>query len=480
MKKRILSAVLTLILCITMLPSAAVFAAEPQAQTELESYAAQAYSDWAAADLETGNSYGIIPSSWFQKDMTAPITKAQLRVLLAGLRNKLLNTECVDTANETPVSLGQSFTVGDVLETLYNQATDYQFTPVLTMKDTNYLNFMKNNGIYTGKNGEQTLKDSCSLEQACVIATRLVTVIYDQLDAESKGFFYVTKANGNTVYMLGSIHFGSNDIYPLNDKIIKAYQESDALAVELNLYNQSGAMELLQLAQYTDGTTLKDHISADTYQKVITFAKTLGYDEKTIAMFKPWYLYISFTSLSATNSGTTAEAAQSAGLGIDMSFINNALVNNKPVLEVEGYGSQARMLDSFSDELEEYLLNETITAVNEVVAGKSDSGSDSLEEMLALWRKGEEKDFEKYSSFEYEYQDTLEDASSAKEKEFLAEMKEKMFTIRDAGMADYIDGLLKGKDSKTYFVVVGSAHYVSNYDVIDILTKKGYEITQIK
>ncbi len=55
-----------------------------------------------------------------------------------------------------------------------------------------------------------------------------------------------------------------------------------------------------------------------------------------------------------------------------------------------------------------------------------------------------------------------------------------MITKRDIGMAAYIDMLLKGEGSTTYFVVVGSGHFISAYSVLDILKEKGYEITQIK
>jgi uncharacterized protein YbaP (TraB family) len=47
-------------------------------------------------------------------------------------------------------------------------------------------------------------------------------------------------------------------------------------------------------------------------------------------------------------------------------------------------------------------------------------------------------------------------------------------------MAEYIDTLLNMEGSTTYFVIVGSSHYISEYSVLDILEEKGYEITQIK
>ena len=483
MKKRVLSVLLTLVLCFTLIPSGAVYAAQQDKQNadEIQSMAtAQNFSSWVLQDLMVGSTYGVYPDIWTTKDMTGAINQAQLRVLIAGLRYKIVKTDCVTDTTEKNISLKQSYTVDDVMKIMFDLMKNYTFTKDLGLDKTTYIKFMTENGIFTGKNGEQARKDICSIEQACAITTRTVTVLYDKLDAASKGFFYVTKANGNTVYMLGSIHMANNDVYPMSNEIIKAFQSADALAVEVNLYDQAGAMDFLQYAVYTDGTKLKDHLSADTYQKIVTLAQSFGYTEQMISMYKPWYLYTAFNSLSMTNSGSREEATQGATLGIDMNFLQNAMVSSKPILEVEGYASQAKMLDSFSDGLEEYLLNETITSINDVVAGKSDSGADSLDEMLALWRSGDAEKFQKYSSFEYEYKDLLTDASSANEKKYIEELKDKLFTQRDKTMAAYIDSLLTSKGNKTYFVVVGSGHYVSDYDVIDILKEKGYEVNQIK
>jgi uncharacterized protein YbaP (TraB family) len=482
MKKRILSFLMTLVICFTLLPSAAAFAATNEQDSNISSFAAQPCSTWAKSDLAVGITYGIYPSDWTSSDMTAPITQAEFRVLLAGLRNKILNTNCVTETAKENVKLKKYQTVDEVIKNLYNVAASYTFTKDLKLKEMDYLKFMKDNGIYTGKNGEQKLKSTCSMEQACVMATRLITVVYDQLDAASKGFFYVAKANGNTVYMLGSIHMATNDIYPISDEIIKAYQASDALAVEVNLNNQAGALEFLQAALYKDGTTLKDHVSAETYQKAMALAKAYGANEKMLSMNKPWYIYSMFNSLALTNSGTTEEAEKGIALGVDMYFLTNAIENKKPVLEVEGYDKQGKMLDSFSDGLQEFLLNGVITEINKINSGKAatSSGADGLDAMLAAWKTGDEKEFAPYGSFENEYKDTLTSATTEKEKEYLVELQDKLFTKRDTAMADYIEGLLTSKEAKTYFVVVGGFHYVSNNDVIDMLTKRGYTISQIK
>lgn len=65
-------------------------------------------------------------------------------------------------------------------------------------------------------------------------------------------------------------------------------------------------------------------------------------------------------------------------------------------------------------------------------------------------------------------------------KKYYDEYYKALITKRDLKRANYIDNLLKSKDNKTYFVVVGALHYTSEYSVIDILKEKGYEIQQVK
>jgi uncharacterized protein YbaP (TraB family) len=483
MKKRLLSLLLILVLCITMIPNVQVLAAEQKSETidELKSYAeGQTFSDWVLGDLLVAETYGLYPIAWHNKDMTVPITAAKLQVLLVGLRHKMFDTDVVQSATEPSYKISQKLTVEDVINQLYGIVAAYSFTSELVLKDVKALTFMKENGIYTGKNGELALKDTCSIEQACVIATRLVTVIYDKLDAASKGFLWKTEANGNTVYMFGSIHLANTQMYPLSNKVLAAFKTSEALAVEVNILSQAGAMELLNLAVYTDGTGLKDHVSKDVYDKVIALGASLGLPEAQIAMFKPWYLYISFNSLSATESGTMEAAAAEAMLGIDMNFLNNAMLSGKPILEVEGYLTQGMMLDSFSDELEEYLLAATLEAVSQNQTGADDSSAEVINTMQEMWSNGDEEGLKKYLSFEYEYQDILTDAANEAELKVLTEFNNKLFIERNKTMAAYIEGLLKAESGHTYFVVVGAGHYIGDANIIEILKKQGYEVTAIK
>lgn len=526
MKKRILSLLIAMVLCFSLLPVMKVSAATGTNNTNVITAAdntddqldvdldeddldeddlniddlsslfgealdtIQEESGWTLNELLQAYRYGIIPDTWFEKDPSKPIRQEQLLVLLAQIRIKILQSGCV-TDNPDPLykDLMKNMSVEKVLNTYYYLISSLKYKNDLGTDGMTAIAYMKDNGIYTGKNGEPALKDTCTMMQACAYAARVVTCVYDKLDAGSKGFLWKATNGGNTVYMLGSIHVGTKQIYPFSKDILEAYKASDSLVLEVNLFDLKGLASLDQLSVYSDGTTLKDHVSAETYQKVISAAEELGMDEASASMFKAWFWYllmptINYLSDSDADSDTESDITgitnisgdtTSSLLGIDMNFLIDAYLQDKPVMEIEGYEKQYQVFDSFSDQLQEYLLKTTLDGTDD---SSQEDDTESINSMLELWHEGDVDTFLKDYSINEEYSEAGE--LSDLDKKLYDEFVDKLLTKRNQGMADYIDNLLKSDGSNTYFVVVGSNHYISNYSVLDILKSKGYTITQIK
>src|SRR5690606_20716313 len=95
----------------------------------------------------------------------------------------------------------------------------------------------------------------------------------------SKGYTWKIEKDGNTAYLTGSMHVGDTKMYPLRDEIEQAFDSSDKLAVEVIIsqgFDEETMKEMIAIATYSDGTTLKDHISADTYALVQRFLTEIG------------------------------------------------------------------------------------------------------------------------------------------------------------------------------------------------------------
>lgn len=479
MKKRILSLLLAMTMIFSLFSAGTAYA-----QTEAENTSQQSYSMWAYNDLLVGDTYGIYPYTWYQKGMQKPITASQLRTLISGLRQKLLKTDCVIDYDDIRIKTHNNMTVKEVLEALYALISSYNFKGDISVVDgETAVKYMAKVGAYTGNEYELSLDDICSVEQACVIATRLVTYIYDALDAASKGFLWEIKSGGNTAYLLGSVHLADYDIYPFSNKILEAYASADYLGVEIDLFNPAvdGNAILAKYGIYNDGTTLKDHVSEETYQKTVQICSAFGMTEDVVAMYEPWALYIIFSSYANSASETDEEANLAKYLGIDMKFMIDAYSYGKPVIELEGYELQMSILDSFSDELQETLLNNTMDSLAHVQDGNESLDSILLDVILDYWHDGDVEGFMKniaplLAASESTVADDVDDKAQALNKEY----NTKIFTERDTKMAEKIDQFLRAEGSTTYFIVVGTGHYISNHSVLDILKEKGYEINQIK
>lgn len=471
--KKILSFLLVLAMCITLIT--------PFQTKEVQAAEGITVSTWTLGDLIHGDTYGIYPLTWYEKDLTGAITQQQLRSLYFGVRNKLVNSDSVDEVRFENLQMDESITVKEVLEVFYTLLSNYDYSVDMGLSlGLDPVTYMQQIGVYSGQNGEQGLEELCTTEQAMVIATRLIAIVYEAQDASSKGFLWELKSGKNTVYMLGSIHLASTDIYPFSNKLWQAFNSSDALVVEANLYDTQDVTTFMQMMYYTDGTTLKDHVSQEAYEAAIKAAAVMGITEEQAAYIKPWALYLTFESFTLTDASDNTLTAQ---LGIDMNLLTNAIIYQKPIYAIEGAQKQGMILDSFSAELQEYLLltysNSLINmASGALVDSQDDSNEETLDVLFDSWKDGDvEKFLQLYST---DGEDTLAEELP---KEILAygeEFNEKFFVQRDDAMADYIDKLLKAEGENTYFVVVGSLHYINEYSVLDRLVEKGYEFTQIK
>jgi uncharacterized protein YbaP (TraB family) len=256
---------------------------------------------------------------------------------------------------------------------------------------------------------------------------------------------------GNVVYLLGSIHIANSDMYPLRSEITKAFDESDYLVVEADITKANAPeaqKQVLELSTYKDGTTLKDHVSAETYAKLEKLLKDNGLPAGAFDTFKPWSVSTTVDYLKAMQSG------YDGNIGIDMHFLTQAIERKVPIVELESIEFQLDMLDGFSPELQEEMLVSSIENYYETESG--------MEELSGMWVSGDEEKLLAITNETGEHE----------------ELNKAMLTDRNIPMAEKIDGYLKGKEAATYFVVVGAAHMLGEDGIVPLLEKKGYKVTR--
>jgi len=445
MKKKWLGLFMTLVILITTLSP--VWAAE---QPTMD------VSKWAISTLNEGEKYGVYPIEWYYDAFKSEISSERLETLLEGVDAKLatvgkkVDFKALDTAGDR--------TREDVLIRLYNLLGSYGL-----VEGDDAIAYMQSKGIVKGTNKGIELKLACSAEQAVVLAIHTVQAAFDKMDAGAKGMFWKVEKNNNTVYLLGSIHVGSTSLYPLDNDITDAFNLSDTLLVEADMINSAAGVEYyMSKAVYSDGTTIKDHISAALYTKLLTVFEKYNLDPAVYGTFKPWVLANELNAFSMTSSETAEEKAKSANLGIDMSLTINAYLSQKPVVELEGIPYQTDLFDNLTQVYQEEFLGSTIENILNPGDGDVSENAQLLTKWLGYWIAGDLTHFKE--SFA---------ATSGSDDSELTTM---LFGKRDVDMTDKIQKLLDQEGQATYFVVVGSGHFITDNSIVDLLTEKGYKV----
>ena len=290
-----------------------------------------------------------------------------------------------------------------------------------------------------------------------IITTTTTSSPKDEVSA-SPLLYRVTDADGDVVWLFGSIHVGKKAFYPLPNYITDALKGSDGLAVEFDIINfesnLSAQTAALSKLVYTDGSTIRDHLSEEVYQKAVSVLKELNIYNKLYDYYMP-ALWSSLIDSSLLDS-------EAVSLGIDRHMIEMAYELDLRVYDIESAKLQYGIMASFSDKLQETLLLSSMEGYND-----TDTYVREVNALMDLWASGDAKALRTYLSSEGEEIPPEEEA-------IYKEYTTKMQTDRDKSMTAYVaDALNRGKE---LFVCVGAAHVVSEGAMIDQLLADGYVV----
>lgn len=433
-------------------------------------------SAWAMEAVMEGQNYGIYPLTWHE-NFKAKITKAQIATLKKGISEKIQSISGVKLKENAIDEQVKGNTRGEVLRGLFLVLKNYEYPVDLGLDEIDAIEFMQKNNILSGNTKDFKLNRVCTIEEAIVFGTRITDWVYNQLDAGSKGYFWKVEGGKNDVYLFGSIHAADARLYPFTQEILEAYDTADVIGFEIDTSDEADYNKFANLALYDDGSSLKDHVSEETYDLLLSCKEAIGLTETQLNKFKVWYLSNYVSTLSLSDIREVEESQEAVEYGIDNYFFYKAYYDDKEIYPLESYEIQAKMFDSFSDELQEYLL---LGNLYNLLYSEDSSEALSEEEIkamndqwLTLMKAGDIEGFKVYYDTS-----NVDLGNEVLTKEYI----DKLLTNRDAKMAEKIEGCLNNETGNTYFIIVGAAHYISARDnsVIDQLKAKGYTVTQIK
>lgn len=266
---------------------------------------------------------------------------------------------------------------------------------------------------------------------------------------------------GNVLYMLGTMHMITDDTFPLPDYVMDVYNNCSGIAVEYDISQITSDMQQMQdfyaKLVYTDGTTVKDHISSDTYEKLKKYmTDNYMYNEMMDS-------YTAGFWASQVEAVAIADIGKMDVNGVDAKFIEMAQKDNKEVISIETIDIQTNALTAASDELSDHMISDTIDK-----ALDKPSYTKDFAEMYDTWASGDVDGLDIEGDID-ELPDDLKDD--------YAEYADIILYDRNSGMADKAEEFLK--NGKNYFFMVGAAHFAGGKGVDDLLEAKGYKVERV-
>jgi uncharacterized protein YbaP (TraB family) len=267
--------------------------------------------------------------------------------------------------------------------------------------------------------------------------------------ARRQGLLWKVTSGANAVYVLGSIHMASEDLYPLPPHVETAFQKSSVLVVEFDI-NKLGPVQMQKLltayAFYPPGDSLWQHLHPEAEAVVRRLCESASNCEE-MARLKPWAISLMVSATAVQANGLRPE------LGIDKHFLDEA-AGRMRVEQMESAEAQTRMLAQIPDAEQEQFLLQSMRDV--------DRQRQYGQELQDAWLAGSANRME--SLLAKAFQDS-------------ADLERRMLGNRNPHMADEIERCLKS--GQPAFAVMGAFHLFGKEGILRLLEGRGYRVKQV-
>jgi len=261
----------------------------------------------------------------------------------------------------------------------------------------------------------------------------------------------VTAPSGQTMYIFGSIHATTADLYPLSSVVMDAFHRSDYLALEIW---GSSTPTFTDLLTYADGRTITDDISYELYKSAVAIFVELEMPYDTLDSFMPPVWHSMLAGVAVEKSSLSTE------YGLEVFFALEAQRDGMDILSIECIIELSELFSSMSTLLQEGLIEKYLD-VNRV--------ANLYNRIYRSWRLGDEAGL---LELRLEYLEMLGDDA------LVAEYTATILTQRDIQMTDRAEQFMS-EEIKVFFVV-GAFHVIGENSVIDLLIQRGYVVERIR
>ncbi len=269
---------------------------------------------------------------------------------------------------------------------------------------------------------------------------------------DSKALIWQIQSDTATVFILGSMHFADDNLYPLNQTIEKSFEACQNLVLEIDplAVDQQAVQSYIQKRGYYQGAeSVVDHTTPEVFHLLESYVNHNALPAATIYKMKPGMIALTLSSMQLERLGYSPDK------GIDIYFARKAKEAAKPITSLETLNDQLDML--FTMPNENSFLQYTLIDLENLESFMND--------IVAAWKSGDAPAMHELLLAPYE--------GVADYQPFIR----KIFYNRNLRMASKIRKFLKS--DQTWFVVVGAGHLLGDKGLISLLDKKSYTITQL-
>jgi uncharacterized protein YbaP (TraB family) len=274
----------------------------------------------------------------------------------------------------------------------------------------------------------------------------LVLLVCTQAIAETS--LWRLQKGGSITYLGGTCHLLRQSDFPLPKEFYTVYDASDILVFETDLSKLKDPVTqqlLMSTAMYSDGSTIKSHLSAQTYNSLKEYCDTNGIPLESISLFKPSIVVVTITAMELMKLGVTEE-------GVDTFFYQQALNDKKIMQELETVEEQIQFLVGMGEGNEDAFVSHSIKDLKSI--------KQNYESLVDAWKKGDVK--------------KLNELMVAELKTKTPKLYKELITDRNEKWLHSIDTYQKTPQKE--FILVGVGHLVGSDGIVEALRRKGYKV----
>ncbi|WP_017186676.1 TraB/GumN family protein [Alkalibacillus haloalkaliphilus] len=286
-----------------------------------------------------------------------------------------------------------------------------------------------------------------------------LTVDDVEIPEKSEAFFWEAEHNDKTIYFLGTVHAGHEEMYPMRDEIENAMDETELLLTEVDMSSAEAREELNEISRsymyLPSGEKLEDYIPDEHMEEFKTLAEHPNMNYDVLNSLKPW-AFLEFYSQQLIR-----ETDYSFNNGVEY-YLYDRMLDDTDLLPLEDYEVVIKNAHDQSMEYQEYLMEDALNMTEE-------GYFESIENSVVAWRTGEES----LRGEELLTRESLEDSDHPELEE---QYFEEMLFNRDEQMAERVDEIVHNHDADTIMVAPGFAHFFGPGNILELLEEKGYDI----